>query len=537
MKKFIKKHLSLIIIIGSISLQVHFFLLALLHNQRGLINSPIYCNASFTQEFTQNNKEMLSVTLEERLTETTGDSEDGFENESPAGKFKSSFHVGGKHKELIKRLHSSLNLKPKGRGKGGGKGGSKFRRGKKRGYQKKGKHHKGKGGYPQIYEDLLPGDAVKQSYIYRKRQYQDIVVKEVLPTLYTIDKPFKSLLKRAPRDLKKHTDRNKVIEDFRSWLDGVDPKKRNRVEIIKLFDNSKGKAPLHFSRGARKRYFDKTLKEDKELQLKNFVNKYFHYSPNTGDLPMAIRDLYYKNLQRLAYMFSSDITYFMLDYFQENLNKEDFLKHAMAQVAELKNTKAATELLFAVENIYEIQQRAIKLLITFRKRYSNLSKERKNRLRNETLKRVMNRYLPLLKEKKILNEVQSFNIYAKRRIEIMDYLIKQSPSSYRIKDALFTQGSVYWELGKINLDASQYEKAIQIWSKIPTIQSDKGDFLNAEAFNKIWPYLKMAAMRRPEQKGRLSFLPLVNTVSQLLNFRLQKQLSEKRVREDRLLWP
>ncbi len=518
-----------------LSLQAHFLFLTFFYNQRGLFNTPVYCNASFAQEFTQDkNKEMLSVALEERFTEEIGDGDEGGNaGESPAGKFKSSFHVGGKHKELIKRLHSSLNLKPKGSGKK--RGGSGLHHGKK-GRYKRGKD-KGKGGYPQIFEDLLPGDSVKQSYIYRKRQHQDIVVKEVLPTLHTIDQPFESLLKQAPRDLEKHADRNKVIEDFRSWLDGVDPKKVSRVEVIKLFDNSKGTTPLNFSSGARRKYFDQTLKEGKELQLKKFINKYFHYSPNRGDLPMAIRDLYYKNLQRIAYMFSSDITYFMLDYFQENLNKEDFLKHSMSKAAELRNTKAATELLFAIENIYEIQQRAIKLLTRFKNRYNYISKERKNRLRTETLRRVMNRYLPILKEKKILNNVDSFNIYAKRRIEIIDYLIKQSPSSYRMRDALFTKGSIYWELGKVNLDASQYEKAIQVWSKIPAIRSDKGDFLNAEAFDKIWPYLKMAAFRRPEQKGRLSFLPLVNTVSQLLNFRSQKQLSEKKVREDKLLWP
>lgn len=71
------------------------------------------------------------------------------------------------------------------------------------------------------------------------------------------------------------------------------------------------------------------------------------------------RDLYYQNLQRLAYTFSSDSTYFSIDYLQENLNKEDYLKNSMNLLSELKGTKTATEILFTLENIYEIQSNAI----------------------------------------------------------------------------------------------------------------------------------------------------------------------------------
>jgi hypothetical protein len=58
------------------------------------------------------------------------------------------------------------------------------------------------------------------------------------------------------------------------------------------------------------------------------------------------RDLYYKNLQRLAYTFSPDSTYFSIDYLQENLNKEDYLREFNeSSFAELKGTKTATEIL------------------------------------------------------------------------------------------------------------------------------------------------------------------------------------------------
>ena len=535
LKAFLKKYLSTIVVIVCISIQIHLVLYLLAYNQRGLFNSPLYCGALFAQEYTQGDRELLSVVIEdEQKTDPSGGFED-FEDDDPAGKFRSSFHVGGKHKELIKRLHNSLDLKPQGEGRKQGSGPRNQRGGKRKGGGQ-GSPGKNGGGFPQVFEDLIPGHNAKQSYIYRKRQHQDIVVKEVLPTLYTIDKPFESILKQAPSDLKQHTDRNRVIEDFRSWLDGDDPRETSKVDIMDDRPDE-GRTPLHFPRSERKKYFDSTLTEGKELQLKNFIDKYFHHDPNKGDLPLAIRDLYYENLQRLAYMFSYDVTFFMIDYFQENLNKEDFLKHSLAKVSELRKTKAATELLFAIENIYDIQQRATKLLLDFSKKYQELPNERKNRLRTETLKRVMERYRPLLKQKKILNQKDSFQIYAKRRLEIMDYLIKQTPRSYRVKDALFEKGRIYWELGKMNLDASQYEKAIRVWSKIPTIRSDRGDFLNKDAFEKVWPYLKSAAVRRPEQKGRLSFLPLVNHISGILNSRLQEQLSEKRIREDRLLWP
>ena len=64
---------------------------------------------------------------------------------------------------------------------------------------------------------------------------------------------------------------------------------------------------------------------------------------------MAIRELYYQNLQRLAYVFSPDPTYFMLDYFQENLNKEDFLKNSLYLVSKNLGSKAATEMLLLLK--------------------------------------------------------------------------------------------------------------------------------------------------------------------------------------------
>ena len=510
-----------------LSVFLHFIFFMLLYNQRSIIGSPLYCNAKFPQVLKHDSgKEYFSVKLDQSIEDQGFEDilppdEDG----NPAGKFNSSFHAKGKHKDLIKRLYSSTELRPQR--KGGGSSKYPLRKGKK-------------GGYPRIFEDLLPGKDVNKSYIYRQRQYQEIVVREVLPTLYTIDQSFSKIVQQSKEDLKKHNRRNHIIEDFRTWQKGIDPKEFQKVEIISGH-SSDGKTPLSLSKKERMEYFDKTLRLDKEIQLKDFVRRYFGYDPNKGDLPGAIRDLYYENLQRLAYQFSTDLTYFMLDYFQENLNKEDFLKNSLAQVSKLKGSKTATELLFTIENIYDIQGRAVRLLFKFIHLYPNLSAEKKNRLRTETLRRVMKRYKPLLSKKKVLDERMAFNLYSKKRIEIMDFLILQTPGSYRLKDALFEKGKIYWEMARANFnDSKNFRLAIQTWSKIASIGGDQGEFINLRAYREIQPLLNKLYIKNITNSNN-NALSLNHTavfsINNTLNERLSDQLLQKRRREDRLLWP
>src|SRR5690606_11159255 len=117
--------------------------------------------------------------------------------------------------------------------------------------------------------------------------------------------------------------------------------------------------------------------DDKTQQLSNFINRYFQYDPNEGDLPIATRELYFKNLERLLYSFSSDQTYLYLDFYLENLNKADFLYQALNQAARLDGTKTATELLFTIERIYEIQQRAWKAYFEFDGLYADIPVEKR----------------------------------------------------------------------------------------------------------------------------------------------------------------
>ena len=510
-------------LVAFLSVFLHSIIFMLLYNQRSVMGSPLYCNAKFAQILSHNNENYFSIELDQQLEDQ--DLEDVLppdEDDSPAGKFSSSFHANGKHKDLIKRLRRSTELRPQKEGKKGSK------------YTLRGGR---KGGYPRIFEDILPGKHAKKSYIYRKRRYQDIVVKEVFPTLYTIDQPFSKIIQRSREELKTHNQRNHVIEDFRTWQKGIDPREFQKIEII-YGHASDGKTPLYLPKKERMRYLDKTLKFDKETQLKDFVRRYFDYDANEGDLPKAVRDLYYENLQRLAYQFSSDPTYFMLDYFQENLNKEDFLKNSLAQVSKLRGSKTATELLFTIENIYDIQGRAVRLLFKFIRLHPNLSADKKNKLRTETLKRVMKRYKPLLSQKKVFDERVAFDLYSKKRLEIMNFLIRETPRSYRLRDALFEKGKIYWEMARADFsNFGNVRSAVQTWSKIASIRSDRGDFINLKAYQEIRPLLNKLYIKNPNNNVASLNYTVAFSINDTLNENLSDQLSRKREREDRLLWP
>jgi hypothetical protein len=86
----------------------------------------------------------------------------------------------------------------------------------------------------------------------------------------------------------------------------------------------------------------------------------------------------------LAYGFSNDTTYFTADYFEENLNKEDYLRNSMALASKYKGKKTSTEILFSILDIYEIQQRAIEEYYKNLEIQKNLSPKDKNEIRNAT---------------------------------------------------------------------------------------------------------------------------------------------------------
>ncbi len=379
--------------------------------------------------------------------------------------------------------------------------------------------------FREDFESLLKDGRVTETYIHRERYYEDIIVKEVFPTIHSIEKPFQEEIKNSPEELAKHEERNDIIKKFRNEIE--DDAEAISTKIRKDDEVKRAKSPLQISEGERKKYFDETLPFPKEEQLSDFIEKFLPHDPDKGDLPLMFRDLYYENLQRLAIPFSSDPTYFSIDYLQENLNKEDYLKNSMNLLSELKGTKTATEILFTLENIYEIQSNAISQYFINEENHKRLSSEQKKQIRIETLRQVVERYAPILKEKNIKTHEDALKLYHRKKLEIMDYLLATTPENYRRADAIFEKGRILWDRGVRTGSNKEKKEAVQLWSQIESIPNS-GDFLNKEVFELIKPSIQL-------WKGNSS-PPAESQISSFLSSRLSLRLDKKKQREDRLLW-
>jgi hypothetical protein len=389
--------------------------------------------------------------------------------------------------------------------------------------------------FKNSFDNIINDGSVDESYIRRKRDYEDITVKEVFPTVKNIDKPFRDEVRDAPQELVLHKERNKIIDLYRNITEDADLLQME----LDVEGEERNKSPLQMPKEERMKYLDRTLTQKKEKQMNDFVSRYMNYDPDKGDLPDFIRDLYYENLQRLAYSFSSDPTYFTIDYFQENLNKEDFLKNSLALYSEFQNKKAGTEILFTLENIYEIQARALALYFQNLQSFPMLSEESQKELRVEVIRRVLEKYKPILKEKNI-NSIQDVNrLYTEKRLDILNTLIANTPENYRVADAKFDKGRVHWEysmgLGPEERIAEQ-NKALKEWASIREADGVNGDFLNEKAWKELNALLGSGINRSGgNQTGGMDF-NTQNKVSSILRNRLNDVLNKKKIREDRLLW-
>lgn len=394
-----------------------------------------------------------------------------------------------------------------------------------------------KEGFRQTTEDLIDNSPVGSSYINRERNHEDVVIKEVFPTIYNIEQNFVDILKAAPKKLDDYTERNQIIEKYRSQQ--ADSDSQLTLNIQSELDN-KSSGPLTFPAEQRKAYFDKTLPVDKNKQLNDFISQYFRYDPNEGDLPIATRELYAENLERLLYTFSTDRTYFYLDFYLENLNKEDFLHNALYQASALDGSKTATELLFAIERIYEIQQRAWRSFFEFETIFKTIPPEKHDRLRVETLRRVNERYKEVLADKGLSNLTDLEKSYRQRRYEIMDYIVHNTPESYRLHDALFERAAILWEMGLQNNDPQSTQKAIEEWQLLIN-EAKKNNFSEA-AYNSDFvnlPHLPLLDVLLSTYQNDLGSSKIVRErqISDLLVQRHSKRFALKREREQRLLWP
>ena len=378
----------------------------------------------------------------------------------------------------------------------------------------------------ESFEGLLKNRDVSNSYVHRPRQYEDIIVKDVFPSLNGIEKKFEDIIEKAPDNLNEYLERNRIIEDYRRLKKGELPANRRRAEIKK--EGELERQPLSFPKANREKYLDKILPAPKESQMRDFLQNYGQYDPDKGDLPEAMRDLYYENLQRLAYIFAEDPTYFIVDYYQENLNKEDFLMHSLNLVSKHNNTKLMAEILFALENIYEIQQRALGYFFQFDSLYPGLDEKQKQELRVETLSRVRERYKKILKEKKLSDPARLDNLYFERRLQVMNYLLNNSPNGYRREDALFEKGRILWEKAEKTGKPADFNAAVQVWESISG-GADENEFLMKKTWETLLPLVRQYKSNSQNQSLQFS-------IRRTLDDRLQESLIKKRIRENRLLW-
>ncbi|MES0490428.1 MAG: hypothetical protein ABUK01_10575 [Leptospirales bacterium] len=404
------------------------------------------------------------------------------------------------------------------------------------------------GSFNKTFENLFPdigrGNKFGKSYIYRKRHNYDLTVKDVFPTLKNIDKPFSEQIKKSRKVLRDYKKRNEIIEKYQEWKKGDLPTDRIEINLVK-YPTSKSSIPLRFSAEQREKYFDATLPYSKDKQLEMFLQKYMTYHPDKGDLPIAVRELYYDNLQRILQAFSYDQTYMELDYFEEALNKEDFLKQSMFQVSKLNGTKTASELLFSIENIYEIQQNAWKYLFEFGKIYEQLSAEKKQTLRVETLRRIYKRYKPLADSKKITSSEDAVVIYSNKRLEIMNYLIENTPDGYRSYDAKFQKAKILWNRGYALKDEKYTDLAVQEFlklidqvgeygSNVPDENDEKNkynDFLREKALHLMLPLLQQYATGEGDRNS------LIYGIQNIIINSDRDRMHKKMIREKELLWP
>lgn len=373
----------------------------------------------------------------------------------------------------------------------------------------------------ESYDNIADNGMVSPEYIKRYRHFEDMVVKDVLPTLSTVEKDFKEDISKSEEVLENHNLRNKIIDEFRNSQEAdfmvleltQDPKKKNPTR----------NPPLKMSESERDLYLDSTLKNSKESQFQEFIETYSKYDKDKGDLPLVFRDLYYKNLQRLAYTFSLDPSYFTADYFEENLNKEDYLRNSMALVSNWKNSNTSVEILFTILDIYEIQERAILQYYQNIEYQKTLSSQDKKQIRNEMIRQVIDKYSKLLKEKNITSYDQISELYHKKRVSIGDFLLSTTPNGYRANDIRFERGRTFWEQGIKKNNTSYLDQGVKEWKKISNEKST-GDFLNSESYNNLKPYLN-------------NYLEMRTQISSIVGSRMNKRLDEKRNREERLLYP
>jgi hypothetical protein len=370
-------------------------------------------------------------------------------------------------------------------------------------------------------EDSFPtgniADDVPQKYVRRKRLYGELLTRELFPTLDIIDKPFVKVLKAAPRLYGEYTDKKYAWSRFRAWRHGQQYlKEPHSVALMKLNRKKTSyKGVLVFPPEERARYFDKTMPAPKEVQLKNFIDRYAAYDHNVGDLPAALRELYLKNIQRIVFDVNPQNPAFIaIDFFNEALSKEDLFFTALKLLEKFDGSRFHTELLFVLENLFYTQQLGLHWYFKTARQTADSAD-----IRSETLRRLHAYYDPKLKSKKITNYDQALHLFTQRRLEICELIVRSSLHDYGAEDARFLQGLIYWQR------ESSREKALQIWRNLSFKANDRDS-----VYAKLQQTIQKAIAEHPDIPGLLAKIDAI-----IQDFD-EELLAKKIAREKRLLW-
>jgi hypothetical protein len=203
--------------------------------------------------------------------------------------------------------------------------------------------------------------------------------------------------------------------------------------------------------------------------------------------------------------------------------------------SEFQNNKLGTEILFTLENIYDIQGRAVSMYFQNKELLSRMNEQEKEQLRVEVIRRVLERYQKIFQEKNIKSIDDVNRLYSKKRLEIMDTLIQNTPNNYRKADGLFEKARIHWEYSQtlaMEERIIEQSKAIQIWKGISAVHATNGDFLNEKALEEIKNTLR-TSQRSPD--GMIDGNSQI-AISSILRNRISEFLRAKSERESKLLW-
>ncbi len=208
---------------------------------------------------------------------------------------------------------------------------------------------------------------------------------------------------------------------------------------------------------------DGLITKPKNVQFYEIRKYAERYHPDEGDLPKLMQRFYFENIVRLAYdtltIFEDSLISYTIDYFEEQLNEKELFDYALGYIREHQGSKTSVEFLFILENLFAIHKQALENMFNS----YNIAKEERLLFKDDsmltTIISVYERYTNSLRENGLDTEEKILQEYDNTKIKILEQIIKTTPNGYRLDDALYKMGLVYW-LQENNNQAIEYWKMI-----------------------------------------------------------------------------